>query len=366
MGGISKIFKGPDSPDYEGAAEATAQGNAENIRLQTIANRANQYNPLGSLEWSQIKDAQGNPTDQWEQRITLSPDQQAMFDQNEAIQGKRLDVGEVAADRLMSEYGDPMDWGNLSAYGTTPTATKTTPSGSVNARYTTAGGSLGDPNDFRQAGEDASYQSQMRRITPEYDRAVTAMEVKLRNQGLNPDDRAWQNQMRAMSESYNDAAQSARLTAASEGRAESSLNWGQQLQDSQNVFGQSLAANQQNYGMDMSNNQNKFNQSLAANNQNFDQQAKQAQIANALRQQQFIEQMQQRGFSLNEINAMTSGQQVGMPQFGGYNQAGYAAGPDYAGAAMNQGNFDQGSYQAMWGGLGDLAGAGATAYAGGG
>ena len=53
-----------------------------------------------------------------------------------------------------------------------------------------------------------------------------------------------------------------------------------------------------------------------------------------------------------------------MPQFGGYNTAGNAGGVDYSGAAQDQGNFDQAGSQSFWSGLGSLAGAGATAYAG--
>lgn len=362
---MGSLFKGPKAPDYKGAAEATAAGNAEMMDKQTWQNRINQYGPTGSKTYevgSTINPATGKPMETWSEYTTLTPEQQAMFDQNQAIQGMRLDVGETAAGRLMDEYGKPMDWSGLSDYGKTPTATNTAVSGPVAARYTAGGASIGDPNDFRQQGEDASYESQMRRITPQYQDAIASMETKLRNQGLNPDDRAWQNQMQAMSEAYNDASQSARLTAASEGRQESALNWGQQMGQNQNIFNQNLSKNAQNYGMDMSNNQNKFQQSLAANNQNFNQQSQAAQQANALRQQQMIEQMQQRGFGLNEINAMISGQQVGMPQFGGYNQAGYTPGADYAGAAMNEGNFDQGSYQALWGGIGSLAGAGASMY----
>ena len=362
---MSNPFKSPDAPDYKGAAEATAAANAAQMDKQTWQNRINQYGPTGSKTYevgSTINPVTGKPMETWSEYTKLSPEQQAMFDQNQAIQGMRLDVGETAAGRLMDEYGQPMDWSGLSSYGETPTAYKTVAMPNVASRYTEGGASIGDPNDYRQQGEDASYESQMRRITPQYQDAIASMETKLRNQGLNPDDRAWQNQMQAMSEAYNDASQSARLTAASEGRQESALNWGQQMGQNQNIFNQNLSKNAQNYGMDMSGNQNSFQQRLASNNQGFEQQLQQAQYANALRQQQMVEDMQKRGFGLNEINAMTSGQQVGIPQFGGYNQAGYTPGADYASAALNQGNFDQGNYQALWGGIGSLAGAGANGY----
>jgi hypothetical protein len=72
--------------------------------------------------------------------------------------------------------------------------------------------------------------------------------------------------------------------------------------------------------------------------------------------------LQQRGFALNEANALLSGQQVGMPQMPTYNTAGRAeAAPTYQ-AAVDQGNYDQANQQSMWGGLGDLGGAALGAY----
>ena len=53
--------------------------------------------------------------------------------------------------------------------------------------------------------------------------------------------------------------------------------------------------------------------------------------------------MQKRGFSLNEINALLSGQQVNAPQMPNFSQAASAqAAPIYQ-SAVDQGNFDQAS-----------------------
>ena len=289
----------PDSPDYAGAAEATAASNEAALRDQTYANRANQYGPEGSLEWTPYlttDPSTGESVTAWRQTTSLSPELQALYDQQLGLQGQKYDVAGVAGGRLMDEYGTPIDWSGLSDWGTAP----------------------GDPNEYRQRGEDASYDSQMMRIDPQFEEQKRAMELQMRNQGLNPDDRAWQSQMASIGENYNDASMRARLAASAEGRAESQLNYGQQAQ-------------------------------------NF-------QLANQGRQQQFVELMQQRGFNLNEINAMISGQQVGMPTFNGYNTAGNAGGTDYSGAAQDQGNFDQAGNQSFWSGIGALAGAGANVY----
>jgi len=322
----------PDSPDYKGAAEATAASNAESIRNQTWANRANQYGPEGALEWTAnqtIDPSTGEPVTQWTQNTKLSPELQAIYDQQLKVQGDRYNVAGVAGDRLMDQYGEAMDWGGMQGWGDVS-----------DPRYTQASAGIGNPNAYRQRGEDASYESQMRRINPQFAEQKRAMELQMRNQGLTPQDEAWQSQMQGISEGFNDASTGARLAAAEQGRAESALNWGQQMGQNQNLFNQRLSSNAQNFGMDNT----QFNQ------------------ANQLRGQQFQEALTKRGFDLNELQALINGQQVNMPQFGGYSQAGNAGGTDYTGAAQDQGNFDQSASQGFWGGVGDLAGAGLNAY----
>ena len=74
------------------------------------------------------------------------------------------------------------------------------------------------------------------------------------------------------------------------------------------------------------------------------------------------EEMQKRGFSLNEMNAILNGQQVGLPSFTPFNQAGRRQGVDYSGAANSQSNFDQANYQSRMNMFGDIAGAAGSFY----
>jgi len=69
--------------------------------------------------------------------------------------------------------------------------------------------------------------------------------------------------------------------------------------------------------------------------------------------------MQKRGFSLNEINALLSGQQVGLPSMPSFESAGKAAGVDYSGAAASQGQFDMDTFSAEQAGLQGLMSGGA-------
>ena len=114
--------------------------------------------------------------------------------------------------------------------------------------------------------------------------------------------------------------------------------------------------------------QQQYQMQLAAQNQAFNQAQAAAAFANQARQQGLSEQMALRAQPLNEITALLGGSQIQMPQFQGYQGTQVAAAPMFA-ATQAAGNFAQqnygnqvAAYNARMGLLGDLAGAGATAY----
>ena len=94
---------------------------------------------------------------------------------------------------------------------------------------------------------------------------------------------------------------------------------------------------------------------MGSNNQNFNQAMQGSQYSNQIRQQQLTESMQQRGFSLNEINALLSGQQVNSPQMPNFAQA-ESATP----APLYQGAADQASIDAAGNPMNALLGAAGT------
>lgn len=77
------------APDYKGAAEATAAGNLEAAQYATMANRANQVNPYGSLTWQ----AGATKNDPWTQTVSFTPQGQKLFDLQ---QNTDLAYGEAA------------------------------------------------------------------------------------------------------------------------------------------------------------------------------------------------------------------------------------------------------------------------------
>jgi len=175
-----------------------------------------------------------------------------------------------------------------------------------------------DPTEMRQRAEDASYNRATSRLDPRFEQDKTDLDISLRNRGLSEGDAAYDSAMDTFQRGRTDAYSDAQNRSVGQGRAESA--------------------------------------------QLFGQQTSKADYANKLRQDKMTEEMQRRGFSLNEINAIMTGQQVNAPQFNSFNQAGRGAATDYSGAANNQSNFDQGTYGAFMGGMGDIIGAGASMY----
>ena len=335
---------GKSSPDYGDMAVAQGEANEGVVRDQTYANRPTQYTPWGYTSWeaNPYTDPGSNETTtRWTQTQGLTPELQGILDKQLAIQSGRSDIAGGLTNRLASEFGTPMDFGNLSPMGNTPYAQYTMPESYEGIA------DIGDPARMRQRAEEAYMGKASSRLDPQYAGKYQALETRMRNQGLSPEDAAWKAQMSGLGQQETDAYGQAQYDAIRAGLGEQSQ-----------LFGQDMGMRQQAVGE--ANNQ--FQQALGSNAQNFGQNLQSANYANQIRQQQMTEAMQQRGFSLNEINALLSGQQVGMPQMPSFTGAGAAApAPTYQ-AGVDQGNFDQAS--SPWAGVGSLVGTLGGAYLG--
>ena len=176
----------------------------------------------------------------------------------------------------------------------------------------------------------------MSRLNPMYESKRNALEIKLRNQGLGPEDEAWRSQMQDLGRQEVDAYGQAQMDAVRAGLGEQAQLFGQDMGLRSMATGEAdrmgafyNAAGQQAY-----------NQALGANQANWQQAMQGSQYANAIRQQQIAEQMQMRGFSLNEINALLSGQQVGLPQMPNFSQAASAQPAPIYQAGVDQASVD--------------------------
>ena len=301
---------GKSSPNYGDMAVQQGEANEGVVRDQTYANRPGQQTPWGYTSWDNeayTDPASGEQTTRWNQTQGLTPELQDILNKQIAIQGGRTDVAGMLTGRMGQEFGNQMDFSGLNPMGQVPTA-----------QYTLPEGGIDDPYKTRQAAEDSVYNQAQSRLQPQYEGKRQQLEIKMRNQGLSPGDEAWNSQMGTLGQQETDATNQAMWSANQAGRAESGQMFGQQM------------------GM----NQNNFNQALGANQQNFGQSMQGSAYANQIRQQQMTEQMQQRGFSLNEINALLSGQQVQTPGMPNFSQAASAQPAPVYQAGVDQGNYD--------------------------
>ena len=82
-----------------------------------------------------------------------------------------------------------------------------------------------------------------------------------------------------------------------------------------------------------------------------------------MRSAAIAEQAQKRGMTLNELNALLTGQQVNMPQMPGFQQSGTAQAPNYTGAANAAGNYGMQASQMGGTDWGSIIGTGVVAAA---
>jgi len=260
----------PPPPDYTSAAIASGEASKEVTEQQTWANRPDQFTPWGSTTW-QNQQVWDPSTEQYLNRWAQST--QLTPDAQEALDAQ-LDLQNKRSQLGGSLY-DRME----SEYSN--------PMDWNNA--VGWGGLLQGGEEARNRAEDALYSRATSRLDPQWEQGQSDMEAKLAAQGLRPGDPAYDRQMENFNRAKTDAYNQAQYSAITGGGQE------------------------------------------ATRQQGMDQQASAYQ--NTLRQAQLAEQMQQRGFTLNEINALLTNQQVGMPQMPTFNQANAAQATDYLGAA---------------------------------
>jgi hypothetical protein len=167
--GLGPAPSAPAAPDYTGAARETAAGNLAAAQTATAANRVNQVTPYGNLNYTQTKDAEGNPV--WTATTTLSDiGQQLLNNQNQASLGLGGTINS-ALGRVQSTMGQEFN-----------------------------------PN-LPQVGINAGEQYQdayMRRLAPQIEQGREALDVKLANAGIPVGSEAYNRAQMAQSQREND------------------------------------------------------------------------------------------------------------------------------------------------------------------
>ena len=358
----------PDPPDYEAAAERQAESSAEVTNMQTYANRPDQNTPYGSTRWSnasEIDPATGQRVTRWTQDTSLRPELEEALNSQVGLTRRRSDMAAGLYDRVEEEFAPIVDFNKFDAAGNPLDPNEidrsqlqgfmgldSTGLPNIDPRqldntldYSGAHG-VGDPRDIRGRAEDAAYQSATSRLDPQFEQRNEQLEAKLRNQGLRPGDEAYDTAMENFGRERTDAYQQANYGAIAAGRDEAAQLFGQDVtrrgidtgeEDAMSAFRnqaqgqdfqQSMASRGTQFGergaeseLARATREQQFSEQLRGGEQQF-QQEKQASAYNTqLRQQQIAEEMQRRGFTLNEINALLTGQQVDTPDMPGFQNA---------------------------------------------
>jgi hypothetical protein len=345
----------PKAPDYRGAAEAQAESSKEVTNMQTWANRPDQYTPFGNLTWESqaVRDpATGQMVTQWTQNTTLTPESQRALDAQLRLTADRSELGASLMPRAQNEFGQAMSWDDFDQMG-----------GAVDPRYvgtqdiqrslSTEGLPGIDPTQryYDQAG-DALYNKFSERADPRFAREEEATRARLYAQGLREGDAAFDNAMTDFNQRKDDAYSQAAYDASMLSGQEAQRYFGMDSGARSQLFGE---RGQQGAFYNQAANQ-AFNQDLAAGGYNFGQDMQSSAYDTQRRQQQIIEEMQKRGWSLNEINALLTGQQVGMPSMPSFSQATKSDPTNYFGAAQAQGQYNIDQFNAQQSGLNALMG----------
>jgi hypothetical protein len=227
MGGKSS----PRAPDPFATAQAQSQANADTARLQATMNRGNTFTPFGTVTNRQTWDEAGylaaNPDvaasiaagahssgadhwrksgqfenrgnfgtpDQWETRVTLSPEQQQIYDQ-----GVQLDTqtGQIALDqipRMRNLLSQDVQTNDLPAW-------------------------MQDDPDARNRATTAI----LSRLEPQFERDRAALEGRLISQGFTPGTEAYARAADELSRARTDARLQADAAGMAESRAGASFN----------------------------------------------------------------------------------------------------------------------------------------------
>jgi len=288
----------PPAPDYVGAANATATSSKDVTEQQTYANRPNINTPWSQQTWQNTPTwdpTTGQYLNQWTQNTNLTPGAQKALDSQVAVTGGLSGTANQLLNQNNKLITAPVDWSKFSATGKAPTA----PNYQTGVTDTSGG--------FANKAADAAWNQYNQRNQPIQQAQTDAMRSQLYNAGLKEGDPGYEAAMKRLSQNQGDANTQASLAATQTG-----LQGGALLQ------GEDLAAG----GFKNEAATSAYNAQLSGAN-----------YQNQLRQQQISEDLQKRGFTLNEINGLLNGQQVSTGPQPNFNAAGVSQGANYANAA---------------------------------
>jgi len=352
----------PPPPDYTGAAQAQAGASKEITNMQTWANRPTQNTPWGSTTWNAnatTDPATGQQVTAWTQNTSLAPQLQNALNDQLDLQAGRSDLANSFMGRVANEYSQPFNYGNLPAMAQAQAPGNLRTDAANYSQDLAAGFNFGAPlPQMDSSYRDTVANQLMERMQPVHDYQQSQLETKLANQGFVQGSDAYN---RALTE-LNQRQANERFNALDQSGNEAQRLYNMQMGTAQQGYNQNLQAAQfrnqalgQASALDLAN-MNAFNQ---AQGQQYGLNQQYADAQNRLRQQAIAEQMQRRGMSLNEMNALLSGQQVAMPTMPSFAAASKAETPNLLGAMQMGYDAQLGAYNADQAAFGNLLSGGA-------
>ena len=336
----------PPPPDYAGAATAQGAANVDAARVSGRMQNPNIYTPYGNqvVTWG--------PNDQATVTRTLSPEQQALLNGQNALSMGLLGTAQSGlnrVDQMMNSNYNPNVPGLQFGANQVPLATGVN-ANNIQSDYDPGGQiqrNLGI--DDYSKNRDQVTEAYMSRIRPEFDRQEEATRNRLMNQGIMPGNEASNADLDTLGRARNDATQQAYLAGGQEqSRMHGLALQGGQFANQAQAQANSQSANAANFynsaqaaqfaqGMQNAGLYNQGQQGIFGNqmsNAGFNNQA----VAQGIQQY-----LTQRQLPLNEINALRTGSQVNNPQFQNYQGASTQAG-NFQQAAQQQGTWDMNRY----------------------
>ncbi len=178
---VSNLWSGkgkfPPQPDYIGAANAQSLGSIGTALANNLMSHPNISTPLGSQTWNQTGSSKinipglgGIDIPQYSQTVSLSPEQQKLYDQQTKLSGGLL--GQAS-----QNLSQPQDLNSV------------------------------------QAINDKAYGALTSRLDPQWKQAESMNDTQLANQGIMRGSEAYDNAKREFGQQKNDAYQQANLAA---------------------------------------------------------------------------------------------------------------------------------------------------------
>lgn len=182
-----KAPKTPAAPDPAVTAAAQTATNKETAWYNAMLENMNQETPYGNLTYEQTGTVDAP---KWTSKISLSPEQQALYDTSMRSENALAGLGEAQLGRISNAVSTPFSFAGL---GDAPTAQSI--------------------EQLSQQGQDAI----MARLNPQFAQDEEAIRSRLINQGIGQGSQAYQREMDTFNQKVNDARNQAILQGANYG-----------------------------------------------------------------------------------------------------------------------------------------------------